>query len=263
MSLGFIGAGTMAEALIRGLLHKGVLSPEDIAIYDVRLTRMEELERKYSILAVKDKKALEGKDTVVLAVKPPDWREALEGFHLKEKGLLISLVAGLPLKRLSGQLGEKAIIRAMPNTPVLVGEGMTVLSPNPWVTEEQLQRALQLFQSVGRALVLPENVMNGVTALSGSGPAYIYLVIEALADGGVRQGLPREAALELAVQTVLGAARMVRDTGEHPAVLKDRVASPGGTTIEALALLEEKGVRGAFIRAVEAAAHRAEKLGEE
>lgn len=160
-------------------------------------------------------------------------------------------------------MGAVPLVRAVPNTPALVGEGITALAANDLVGPEDLDKAVAIFRAVGRALVLPEGQLNAVTGLSGSGPAYIYVLIEALADGGVRQGLARPVALELAAQTVLGAARMVLDTGEHPAVLKDKVTSPAGTTIAGLAVLEDRGFRGAVIRAVEAAALRAGNLSKE
>jgi len=264
-TIGFIGAGAMGGALIAGLVKSGLVSPEKIFAYDICLERLENLKKDYGIRVVANAQSLvEKAGIVILAVKPQNLPEAVQGLNFKPSHLIISIAAGISLKQLMNWLGpELAIIRAVPNTPALVGEGITALAANPAVTAEQKELALAIFGSVGRALMLPEEQLNAVTGLSGSGPAYVYLMIEALAAGGVWCGLPRDVAVQLAAQTLLGAARMVLLTGEHPAVLKDRVTSPGGTTIAGLEVLERRAVRGALMEAVKAGAERARALSEE
>lgn len=264
-TIGFIGAGAMGGALIAGLIKSGLISPGNIFAYDICRERLENLKKEYGIQTVHNgQSVLNEAGVIILAVKPQNLPEAIQGLNFKPSHLIISVAAGISLKQLMDWLGPGlAIIRAVPNTPALVGEGITVLAANPAVNPEQKELALAIFGSVGRALLLPEEHLNAVTGLSGSGPAYAYLIIEALADGGVWCGLPRDVALELAAQTLLGAAKMVLLTGEHPAVLKDRVASPGGTTIAGLEVLERRAVRGAFMEAVKVGAERARALSEE
>ncbi|QGP92941.1 Pyrroline-5-carboxylate reductase [Neomoorella glycerini] len=263
-NIGFLGAGAMGEALIRGLVQGRVVPPERILAYDIRRERLQELQQTYGLQAVTGREELVRKaDIIILAVKPQNVKEALAGLEVGKGKLVISIIAGITLAGLATYLGEVPVVRVVPNTPALVGEGMTALAANKFVRPEALEEAMAIFRSVGRVMVLPEEQLNAVTGLSGSGPAYIYMLIEALADGGVRQGLTRPVALELAAQTVLGAARMVLATGEHPGVLKDKVTSPAGTTIAGLAVLEDRGMRGAIIRAVEAATLRAESLSKE
>ncbi|GEA17063.1 pyrroline-5-carboxylate reductase [Moorella sp. E306M] len=263
-NIGFLGAGAMGEALIRGLLQSRQIPAARILAWDIRRERLQELEGTYGLQTVVGREELAARaDILILAVKPQNVKEALGGLIVGKEKLVISIIAGVTLARLASYLGEVPIVRVVPNTPALVGEGMTALAANKFVQPEALEKALAIFRSVGRAIVLPEEQLNAVTGLSGSGPAYIYMLIEALADGGVRQGLARSVALELAAQTVLGAARMVLATGEHPGVLKDKVTSPAGTTIAGLTVLEDRGVRGAIIRAVEAATLRAESLSKE
>lgn len=254
----------MGEAIIQGLLKNQLVKPEQILAYDIRPQRVEKLKGTFNITTAKNREELVGKsDIIIIAVKPQNLDDALRDIKVETNKLVISIAAGVTLNKLSGYLGEVPIVRAMPNTPALIGEGIAVLSPNKLVKEEVLNQALSIFRSIGQVLVLPEEQLNAVTALSGSGPAYIYLIIEALADGGVKQGLARPIALQLAAQTVVGAAKMVQTTKEHPGILKDRVTSPGGTTIAGLSVLEDRGVRGAVIQAVEAAANRAKSLSKE
>ncbi|MBE3573493.1 MAG: pyrroline-5-carboxylate reductase [Moorella humiferrea] len=263
-NIGFLGAGAMGEALIRGLIRAGLVPASQIVAWDVRQERLRELKAAYGLETAIGREDLTARaDIILLAVKPQNVKEALDGIQIGNGKLVISIIAGVTLAELASFLGAVPLVRAVPNTPALVGEGITALAANDLVGPEDLDKAVAIFRAVGRALVLPEGQLNAVTGLSGSGPAYIYVLIEALADGGVRQGLARPVALELAAQTVLGAARMVLDTGEHPAVLKDKVTSPAGTTIAGLAVLEDRGFRGAVIRAVEAAALRAGNLSKE
>ena len=260
-NIGFLGAGAMGEALIRGILQAGLVRPGQIKVYDIRASRLKELALRYGLETVPGReKLVSTADIIILAIKPQNLAEALTGLEVSPDKPIISIVAGVSLSRLAEYLGEVPLVRVVPNTPALVGEGVSALAANSRVDGEILEQALAIFRSVGAAMVLPEEQLNAVTGLSGSGPAYVYMIIEALADGGVRQGLIRPVALELAARTLLGSARMVLATGEHPGVLKDKVTSPAGTTIAGLAILEDRGVRGAFIRAVEAATLRAGEL---
>ncbi|MCG0276969.1 MAG: pyrroline-5-carboxylate reductase [Thermanaeromonas sp.] len=263
-TIGFIGAGAMGGALIAGLIKSGLISPGKIYAYDICRERLENVGEEYGIqIAYNSQEVLDKAEVIILAVKPQNLPEAVQGLNFKPSHLIISVAAGIALKQLMNWLGPNlAIIRAVPNTPALVGEGITALAANPVVSTEQKELALAIFGSVGRAVLLPEEQLDAVTGLSGSGPAYAYLMIEALADGGVWCGLSRDVALELAARTLLGAAKMVLQTGEHPAVLKDRVASPGGTTIAGLEVLERRAVRGALMEAVKAGAERARALSE-
>ncbi len=258
--LGIIGAGNLGMALVRRLLGAGWVSPEGLLIFDPDPARRRELE-ELGVRPAADNAAVLAAGAVVLAVKPQVAEAVLaEIAPARAEYLLISLVAGLPLSRLEDILPLARIVRAMPNTPLLVGEGITALAPGSRATTADLAFSLEVFQAVGRAVVVEERLMDAVTGLSGSGPAYVAVFIEALADGGVRMGLSRELALELAAQTVRGAATLVLSQGLHPAVLKDQVASPGGTSIAGLHALEQGGLRGVVMDAVQAATWRAREL---
>jgi pyrroline-5-carboxylate reductase len=262
--LAFLGAGNMASALLRGAVRGG-LSPEQCAATDVRRESLDALAQELGIRVFADNgSAAAWADVVVLCVKP----QVLSGVlgeiaaQLKPDTLVISIVAGVTLGRLSTGLGNHGrIIRAMPNTPALVGAGATALARGAGASDDDLELALRLFAGSGITVQVEEKLIDGVTGLSGSGPAYGFVAIEALADAGVREGLARDVALRLAAQTLLGAAKMVLETGSHPGVLKDMVTSPGGTTIAGLAALEKAGLRAALMAAVEAASARARELG--
>lgn len=263
--IAFLGAGSMGQALIKGLLEAKLVDKEQILASAKSQGKLDLLHEKFGIDTTLDnERVAEEGDIVFLAVKPQVVAEILlqTKKNLTENKLLISIAAGISLDSLESQLNHSVpVIRVMPNTPCLVGEGASGISLGTYANEEHKELAEFIFSSVGKAIVVPEKLLNAVTGLSGSGPAYIYMAIEALADGGVREGLTRQQALILAAQTVLGAARMVLETGEHPGVLKDKVTSPGGTTIEAVASLEEDGLRKALIKAVSVAAKKAEDLG--
>ena len=261
-----IGSGQMGEALIGGWLAAKTVPADALFATDAGAERRDVMKRRFGVRTGSDnREAASWADVVVLAVKPQildavakDLSSALAG------KLVLSIAAGVTIAHLAKLAPKGArIVRAMPNTPVLVRDGVSALSFGAGVTEKDQQLARRLFEAVGRAVVVEEKLMDAVTGLSGSGPAYVFLAIEALADGGVKMGLPRTVADLLAAQTVLGAARMVLETGEHPAKLKDRVASPGGTTIAGLHRLEQGGLRAALMAAVEAAAKRSEELGRE
>lgn len=262
--IGFIGAGNMAQALIAGLLRGGMPS-DSLRIVDPEPSQREKVKAALGVSHLENASELTNwADTVVLAVKPQVAPAVLQAIapSLSADKLLISICAGISLAALSNHGGSVArYIRTMPNTPALVGEGATALAAGPRATEADVSLAEQLFGSVGLCTVVPESYLDAVTGLSGSGPAFVMLVIEALADGGVRAGLPRAIASKLATQTVLGSAKLVRETKEHPGVLKDQVTSPAGTTIEGVATLERGGLRGLLIDAVTAAAKRAAELG--
>lgn len=263
--VGFVGGGNMGEALIRGLVESNLVPSETIAVTDVRAERTRQLAEQYGVRPLTGNGALvTASDVVILAVKPqimaPVLREVLPA--LTRRPLVISLAAGVSTATIQSVLGKyQRLIRVMPNTPALVLEGVTAIAKTPGLEAEDLETAQEIFAAVGKVVVLDEEQLDAVTGLSGSGPAYVAIVIESLADGGVKMGLDRATAMTLATQTVLGAATLLSETGMHPGTLKDMVASPGGTTIAGIAALEEGGVRTTFIRAVERATLRSRELG--
>ena len=279
MKLGFIGGGKMAAALIKGVLKSGTCTPADITVSDVHAPTLEKLRAETGVTAVASNAEVVGaSEVIVLAVKPGDALAAIQGVTSqqmessmrwawqggggKTSKLLISIVAGLSLASLEKAAGEKLrIIRVMPNTPALLLAGASAFATGTQATEADADSAQKIFGSVGLAVRVKESLLDAVTGLSGSGPAYVYTIIEALADGGVLMGLPRDLSLQLAAKTVAGAAEMVLKTGLHPAALRDQVASPGGTTIAGIEALEAGGLRAALIAAVRAASERSVALG--
>ena len=259
----FVGGGQMAEAIIGGVLAGQVCRPELLWATDPVPARCDRLKTQFAVRVGSDnRQAVAWADVVVLAVKPQAMAQVLAeiGGDL-HRVLVISIAAGTTIQSITNQAGEaQRIIRAMPNMPVLVREGITALSWTGAITEEDKEIARVIFQAVGQVIPIEERLMDAVTGLSGSGPAYVFQAIEALADGGVKMGLPRQTAALLAAQTVLGAAKMVLESGDHPAKLKDRVASPGGTTIAGLHRLEEGRFRATLMAAVEAATKRSQEL---
>jgi len=250
-SIVFIGGGNMGEALIKVMLLAHCVSPEKIVVADIREERLSCLASQYKIRTIPDnRKALEKARVVVLAVKPQVIASVAEEIapSLAPERLVISIAAGIGLSRLRDLFRCSRIIRVMPNTPALVLQGITCICQDG-ASKEDLDVAREIFSSVGKVMVMEERYMDAVTGLSGSGPAYCFLVVEALADGGVKMGLPRAMALELAVQTMRGAAALL-EGGSHPGELKDMVASPVGTTICGIHALEKRGVRAAFMDAV-------------
>lgn len=264
VKLGFIGAGAMGGAIIQGLLAGGRVVGRNLVYYDpdrTRQTQMDQLE----VQAAPAPAAVMQAQVVFLAVKPQVMDQVLAGIRgaARPGHLIISIAAGVTLKALETALPQSRVIRVMPNTPTLVGAGMAALAPGSRATPEDLALALEIFEALGRAVVVEERLMDAVTGLSGSGPAYVAVFLEALTDGGVKMGLPRPLALLLASQTVIGAARLCLEKEIPPGMLKDLVTSPGGTTIAGLHVLEEGGFRGLVMSAVEAAARRARELGKE
>ena len=265
--IGFIGAGNMAEALIAGLLHANRLSPSQLMASDIDGARLTGLHQTYKIeMAGSNQDVAERADILVLAVEPQVLDDVLAAIaavvRVRDGTLIVSVAAGYPIVRIARHLSRATrIVRSMPNTPSLIREGVTALAYDERLPDNDAVAARMLFESIGKVVRVDERVLDAVTGLSGSGPAYIYMMIEALADGGVKMGLPRETAQLLAAQTVAGAARMVLESEEHPGKLKDRVASPGGTTIAGLHELERGRLRATLISAVEAATLRSSELG--
>lgn len=263
--IGFLGAGRMAQALGRGWIAAGLTVPERVLASDPVAQAREAFAAAAEARAVADNLAVvRDSDVLVLAVKPQTMTALLTEVRsaVSERHLVVSIAAGITLQQLGDGLGpNRRLVRVMPNTPCLVGASASGYAPAEGATADDVRLVDRLLNAVGRAYRVPEHLLDAVTGLSGSGPAFVYVVIEALSDGGVRVGLPRDVATALAAQTVLGAAKMVLETGTHPGVLKDMVASPGGTTIAGLHALERGGLRAALLDAVEAAARRSAELG--
>ncbi|MEW6614350.1 MAG: pyrroline-5-carboxylate reductase [Thermodesulfobacteriota bacterium] len=264
--IGFIGSGNMAEAIIKGIIRAGVVSPKNIVSSDVSEDRRRLFSNSFGIITTPSNLELISQaEVIVLAIKPQTI-----GFVLKEiakavdiSKLVISIAAGVTLKYIESNFKNNSrIVRVMPNTPALVGEGVTAVSPGSKATKEDLDIARNIFDAVGKTVVVEERYMDAVTGLSGSGPAYVFLIIDALIDAGVKVGLNRDTAKTLAVQTVFGSAKMIFETGETPSQLRDRVTSPGGTTITGLHVMEAGRLRAVIIDAVEAATNRSKELGE-
>lgn len=270
MIIGFIGGGAMAEAIIRGLLNRAGLSARNIYVNDNKNSRASELNRLYGVHAGYGDEAkhdlLVKADIIILAVKPQAATKALTFLrdNMHKNTLLISIVAGLTLDKITRIIGEIPVVRAMPNTPLAIGEGMTAVAGGLYTMEADIAKAKAIFQAGGSVITVDEDELDAVTGLAGSGPAYAFLMLEALADGGVAMGLKRDKALLLAAQTLRGAASMLLadEVIGSPAVQKDKITSPAGTTIAGLRVLEKEGVRSAFIEAVVKASERARELRE-
>ena len=263
-TIGFIGAGNMGGAMIGGICNSGLISPEQIIASDYSKDSLEKLHSTYGIrTALSNEEAAAASDILFLAVKPNKFAEVLPGIasSLKECCIVVSIAAGQSIASVSAYLGsDKKIVRAMPNTPALVGESMSALCCNPHVTDTELAIVKQLFECFGKAEIVTETMIDTVVGVSGSSPAYVYMFIEAMADAAVADGMPRAMAYKFAAQSVLGAAKMVLETGRHPGDLKDMVCSPGGTTIEAVASLEANGLRNAVIAAQRACVQKSKDM---
>jgi pyrroline-5-carboxylate reductase len=264
-NIGFIGAGKMGSALIEGIIKAGVVKPENIGASDVYGPFLDELKTKFGIRVSTDNAVIvRESDILILAVKPQTLGSVLANLrdYITSDKLVISIAAGVPLSTYEDALPEGTrVVRVMPNIAATVSEAASGISPGKNAAPEDLKTALEIFSAVGTAVQVPESLMDAVTGLSGSGPAFIFPVIEAMADGAVLVGLDRKSALTLAAQTVLGAAKMMIETGMHPGELKDMVTSPAGTTIQGIHALEEAGVRAAFMNAVIRASERSKELG--
>ena len=263
-SLGILGVGTMGEALIKGIQASPLAKQYKIMGSTHTENSAREVSSAYKINCVADNGAVaKASDILILAVKPHQAEKVLKEIapHLKKNQLLISICASLKLGKLRECTGGKCgIIRSMPNTPAIVGEGMTVLCPSAELTEQDLKKAEEIFSTVGKVALLEESLMDGATGLSGCGPAYVFLIIEALSEAGVKTGISRKTSTLLAAQTLLGAAKMVLERGEHPAAMKDEVTTPAGCTIDGLMALEEGKLRVTLIKGVLAAARRSAGL---
>lgn len=262
--LAILGAGVMGETVLSGLLRGG-WSPEQITVTDRRPERQLELQQKYGVVVLENPEAAAAADTVILVVKPQDMNDLLAeiAHSLRPGTLVVSLAAGVDTAAMEAQLPTGTpVVRVMPNTPAQVDEGMAAISPGSHAGPEHLERVTEILSATGRVITLPERYQDAVTAISGTGPAYLFFVVEAMIEAGVHLGLPRDTSTELVVQTMLGSAKLLRETGEHPTVLRERVTSPGGTTAAAIRQLEEHRVRAAFMVAMEAARDRSRALAE-
>ena len=262
--IAFLGGGNMAEALIKGLVSARAAKPEHILVADISADRLAHLHTTYGVMQKGVVAAAREADIIVLSVKPQVVERVLAEIEsvVDEKKLVISIAAGIVIARIEKVLKDNAhVVRVMPNTPALVLAGAAALSGGKHATSDDLALAQSMFNAVGRAVIVEEKLMDAVTGLSGSGPAYVFMIIDALSDAGVKGGLPRPLALELAAQTVYGSAKMVLETKEHPGKLRDMVTSPGGTTIEGLHALEKGNLRATLMNAVEVATERSRELG--
>ena len=261
--LGIIGGGVMAEAILSRLLAQQVFVPDTVLISEPRKERRDFLTQKYQVQVTADNQTvISAAETLLLAVKPQTFKIVVSDITLNANSTIISILAGVTIDKLEQAYPKQPVIRAMPNTPATVGAGITAIALGKYAQEEHLKQAKLIFNAVGEVVEVAESAMDAVTGLSGSSPAFVALAIEALADGGVASGLPRAIALKLATQTVLGTATLVKETGIHPGVLKDRVTSPGGTTMAGVAKLESVGFRSALIEAVKTATIKSQELGQ-
>jgi len=262
--IGIIGCGNMGEALIKGFIEKGGVRSTDIIVSDIDPERVKQ--NRYNVAGTEsNRKVVDLSQLIILAVKPKDIENTLEPLKdlFDEGKIVVSVLAGVKIERIKNILGKDIpVVRVMPNTPAVIGEGAVGISFDPVIDQEKRKEIKDLFSSVGLAIVVEESLMDAVTGLSGSGPAYVFTFIDALAQGGVKCGLSYREALDLAVQTVLGSAMLIKETGEHPSVLRDRVTSPGGTTIYGLHELEKGSLRDTVINAVESATKRSKELSE-
>ena len=265
-TLAILGCGTMGEAILAGLLRAKLVTPSRVIVTARRPERAKALADKHGVEATTDNvSAARNADVAVVCLKPQrlslvldreDMRQALDG------SLVVSIAAGIRVDRLAAWLPAAGIVRAMPNTPCLIGEGMTVLARGDGVSDAQVDQARRIFESVGQCIELEDKHMDAVTSLNGSGPAFVYVVLESLADGGVMMGLPRDVALQIAAQVLQGSARMVLETGFHPAALKDQVTTPAGSTIAGLLTMEDGRIRSVLARAIQEATRVAAGLGD-
>ncbi|MGI8994232.1 MAG: pyrroline-5-carboxylate reductase [Nocardioidaceae bacterium] len=262
MAVAILGAGVMGETVVSGLLRAG-RDPSTLLVSERRPERASELRQRYGVEVVDNLEAATRADTLVLVVKPQDMPDLLDEIApvVRAGQLVVSLAAGITTGSIEARLPDGVpVVRVMPNTPALVDEGMAAISPGVHCDEAHLVEAEDLLRSTGKVIRVPEKQQDAVTAISGSGPAYLFFVVEAMIEAGVHLGLPRSTATELVVQTMVGSATMLRETGEHPTVLRERVTSPGGTTAAAVRELEDHKVRAAFMTALESAARRSREL---
>ncbi|HEY9840180.1 MAG TPA: pyrroline-5-carboxylate reductase [Candidatus Obscuribacterales bacterium] len=265
MQLGIIGGGVMGEVLARSVTETGLFAPADVTVLDHNPDKLARIAKDTGVQVSEKLADLVSAGILILAVKPDNVPEILTELAALAPAaeLLISIVAGVPLERLGSYLSaDTAIVRVMSNTPCLVRAGMSVLAANPHVADGQLQQARAIFDAVGETLILPEKYLDAVTGLSGSGPGFFFLIVDAMIEAGVLQGLPRGTARQLVLQTMLGSARLMQETNGHPAQLRDMVTSPGGTTIAGIQVMEEYKIRATLLKTVETATRRSRELGQ-
>ena len=262
--IGFIGSGNMATAMIGGILKAELVSPTKIMCSDPSSKKLETLNKKYGVTTTTNNCEIAKKaDILILSVKPQFYPVVIEEIRneVNNNTIIVVIAAGQKIEIIKELFArEIKVVRAMPNTPALVGEGMAALCPCPMILPDELDLICKIFNSFGKCEVIPEKLMDAVTAVSGSSPAFVFMIIEAMADGAVLEGMPRNIAYNFAAQTVLGSAKMVLETGKHPGELKDMVTSPSGTTIEGVKVLEENGLRGTMIKAIHETAEKSRKL---
>ncbi|WP_213819022.1 pyrroline-5-carboxylate reductase [Garciella nitratireducens] len=264
-TIGFIGAGNMAKAMIGGILQAKILPPEKVFLSNPHKEKLEAMKKEFGVqITLDNKEVAQRADILVLSVKPYLYSKVIQEIkdEIQQHTILVNIAAGVSIESIEQTFAKKVkVVRVMPNTPAQVGEAMSCVCVNKEVTKEELQEVMDIFHSFGEVEVIDENLMDVATGVSGSSPAYVYLFIEALADGAVLEGMPREKAYKLAAQAVLGSAKMVLESKEHPAKLKDQVCSPGGTTIEAVACLEKNYFRSTVIQAVQTATQKSKEMG--
>ncbi|MBE6051109.1 MAG: pyrroline-5-carboxylate reductase [Clostridium sp.] len=262
--IGFIGGGNMGGAIIGGIIKSNIAKKEDVFVADLNKQGLNCLADNYGVNTTTDNKEVAKKaDILFLSVKPNVYKAVIEEIkdEVKDGVIIVVIAAGKSINEVQGMFGKEIkVVRVMPNTPALVGEGMAAISPNSLVTKEETEEIKEIFDSFGKSEVVGENLMDAVTGVSGSSPAFVYMFIEAMADSAVLNGMPRQQAYKFAAQTVLGSAKMVLETGKHPGELKDMVTSPGGTTIEGVTKLEELGMRNAVIQAQNACIEKSKKM---
>ncbi|AJD30558.1 MULTISPECIES: pyrroline-5-carboxylate reductase [Clostridium] len=262
--IGFIGAGNMGQAMVGGIVNSKLVVPENIILSDLNEKALEAAKEKFGVGVTTDSNELAKEvDILVLSVKPNLYPMVIKGIKdsVKKDVIVVTIAAGKALEDTENMFGKRIkIVRVMPNTPALVGEGMAAICPNDLVSKEETEEVISIFESFGKAEIVGEKLMDAVTAVSGSSPAYVYMFIEAMADAAVLEGMPRDKAYKFAAQAVLGSAKMVLETGMHPGALKDMVCSPGGTTIEAVATLEKQGFRNAIIEAMRDCAIKSKEM---
>lgn len=263
MSIGFIGCGNMSTAFIKGIINKGIYKTEEIIVSDINEEQLNKISTEHGINVTTNNLEVAKSDIIILAVKPQFYAQVISGIKdiVDEKQIIITIAPGKTLQWVEDMFGKKLkIVRTMPNTPALIGEGVTGVCYNSNVTEEDMKKVFNILNGIGIAEEVSESLMDVVVSVSGSAPAYVYMFIEAMADAAVADGMPRDKAYKFAAQTVMGSAKMILETGKHPGELKDMVCSPGGTTIEAVRVLEEKGMRSAVIEAMKACVSKARSL---
>jgi pyrroline-5-carboxylate reductase len=263
IQLGMIGGGVMGEALLSRLLAQAVYQADEVLVSEPQSQRREALSQQYGVQTTDDNQAAAAAPVLLLAIKPQVFDGVVAQLSAREPAqLVLSILAGVPLKRLETAFPGQPVIRSMPNTPATVGVGITAMAAGQQAQPQHLELAQRIFAAVGEVVEVSESLLDAVTGLSGSGPGYVAVMIEALIDGGVAAGLPRAIATQLAIQTVRGTAELLQTKNIHPAQLKDQVTSPGGTTIAGIARLEQAGFRSALIEAVQAACRRSQELGQ-